>query len=172
VAGDRRRALYVALAVESWVRSGEIEARRGAIAGPYLRFCAVESSSAMQNVVAELERQWPGTIYSEALPPEIFECSWWNPWAPKRISVNLAHAMVGKYLLLADTTRAVLRAKELRSAGAGPSRIDSTAMDGATWDFEPGVRPATFTLRFSRGDELECRESLQKFRAIAWTSAD
>lgn len=187
VADDRRRGLYVALGVEAWMATGEIESRAGgragdgpgpairvtgAIAGPYLRFCAVESSSAMQAVVAELERRWPGTIYSESLPSDIFECSWWNPWAPEPITVTLAHGMVGRYLLLADTTRAVLRAKQMRSAGAGRAQIGSAVIGGASWSYDPGVAPATFTLRFSRPEELECRGATERFRAIVWAPAD
>jgi hypothetical protein len=190
VAGDRRQALYVAMGVESWAVVREIEAARdferlttlrpdvrsgaerqwdgvGAVAlRPFLRYCAVTLSEEEYVRAEGLGASWPGTVFSARLPTEP---AWWNPLARDPLNVSLAQGMVGKYLLLADATRAILTAKQLRQDGSGRQRIDSTVFTGAGWQFDPLEGEGAFTLVFTRPEQLDDIRWMQRYRTIAWS---
>jgi hypothetical protein len=189
VAGDRRQALYVAMGVESWAVVREVEVARdfdrlttlrpdersdaerwwdglgAATMRPFMRYCAVVASEDEQVRAEGYGATWTGRAVSTTLPTD---SAWWNMLARDPISVSMAHGMVGKYLLLADATHAILTAKQLRRDGAGHQEIASTVFEGAGWVFGPGGAPGEFTLAFTRPEYLDDVRWMQRYRTLAW----
>jgi hypothetical protein len=193
VSVDRRRALYVALAVESWALREDVEeiddialinglgdegrTKRGRLFGralttvlrSYLRYCAATASIDAHATVEGLENRWPGEIRVQNLPE--IDAFAWNPWDPETLSVGIAQGATSRYLFLADVSRAVLRAKELRRAGTARATIDSVVVVGGAWDYAPEEEAGAFTLVFEPAEELSISEATMRYRTIGWSPA-